>query len=298
MAREHFVVTPFFDEATSTLTYVVHDPATRDAVIIDPVLDYDPVTSQTSTESIERLVSFARGAGLRVHWVLETHAHADHLSGAQLLRQRFSARLAIGERITEVQALVRRIYDLPPDFPVDGRQFDRRLADGEQLDAGSLAVRAIATPGHTAACLSYRIGDHVFTGDALFIEDYGTGRCDFPGGSPLALWNSITERLYALPAETRVHPCHDYRPGGRALRWDTSIGEEKRCNVQLDQRTPCEAFLALRRQRDAELAPPRLLHPSLQVNAAGGRLPPPHANGRRYLTIPLNARRPTGDAGA
>ena len=289
-------IEPFFDKATFTLTYVVSDPATGDAVAIDPVLDYDPAAGTTATVSLDRVSDHVRRERLRLHYVLETHAHADHLSGSQLLRRRFDARIAIGERIREVQATFREVFDLPATFPTDGSQFDRLLADGEIVRAGSLEIGVIATPGHTPACLTYRIGDAIFTGDALFTEDYGTGRCDFPRGSAEALYDSI-QRLYRLPDETRVFVGHDYQPGGREVRWMTTIGASKARNPQLDARTPRDEFVARRRARDAALAAPSLLFPSVQVNVDAGRLPAPHPNGKRFLVIPLNALRAADDLG-
>ncbi len=287
----------FFDEATSTLTYVVHDPATRDAVVLDPVLDYDPAGAQTSTAAVEQVARHLRDNGLRLHHVLETHVHADHLSASQFLRGRFDARIGIGRGITEVQRTFRTLFDLP-DLAVDGSQFDELLGDGQLLRAGSLAVEAIETPGHTPACLSYRIGDAVFTGDALFIEDLGVGRCDFPGGSASRLYQSVHERLYRLPEATRVFPGHDYRPNGRPLRFETTIAAEKAGNVQLREATTEEEFVRARTARDARLEPPRLLFPSVQINVAAGRLPRPRENGKRYLSIPLNAFHQTDEQGA
>ena len=283
----------FHDPATFTLTYVVHDPATRDAIVIDPVLDYDPASSRTSTASVERVAAFVQERGLTLHYVLETHAHADHLSGSQYLKRRFGARVAIGERIVEVQEVFGPVFDMAPPFTPDGVQFDRLLADGERFMAGSLAIEVIATPGHTPACVSYRMGDAVFTGDALFIEDYGTGRCDFPRGNAEALYTSVHDRLYALPDATRVFVGHDYQPNGRPLRWETTIGASKELNVQLRASTSRQEFVDRRRARDATLSAPRLLYPSVQVNIDAGRLPRPHANGRRYLVIPLDPGKPT-----
>ncbi len=287
----------FFDEATYTLTYVVHDPATRDAIVIDPVLDYDALASATSTESVDRVTAFVKQHGLRLHYVLETHAHADHLSGSQLLKRRFDAKIAIGARITEVQSTFKNVFDLPATFRTDGSQFDRLLDDGETFAAGSLQIEVIATPGHTPACVSYHVGDAVFTGDALFMEDYGTGRCDFPLGSAEALYASVTKRLYALPDRTRVFVGHDYQPGGRELRYESSIGIEKQQNKQLRSDTPENEYVKFRKERDATLRPPRLLYPSVQVNVDAGRLPSAHENGIRYLAVPLNMKRPTDDAG-
>jgi glyoxylase-like metal-dependent hydrolase (beta-lactamase superfamily II) len=289
-------IEPFYDPRTSTLTYVVFDEATRDAVVIDPVLDYDPATGTTWTESVGRVAAYVERERLRLHFVLETHAHADHLSGSQLLRRRFDAKVAIGERIREVQQTFQPIFDLPPSIALDGSQFDRLLRDGEVLRAGALAIEVIPTPGHTPACVTYKIEDALFTGDALFLEDYGTGRCDFPRGSAAALYDSI-QRLYALPDETRVFVGHDYQPGGRAVRWETTIGASKAKNPQLSARTTRAEFIALREARDAQLAAPRLLLPSVQVNVDAGQLPAPHANGNRYLVVPLNVLRPADELG-
>jgi glyoxylase-like metal-dependent hydrolase (beta-lactamase superfamily II) len=291
-------VETFHDPATQTLTYVAFDPKTRDAVIIDPVLDFDPKSGNTSTEALDKVVAFARGNELTVHYVLETHAHADHLSGAQLLTRKLGGKVAIGEKIRLVQKTFRAVFDLPADFAVDGSQFDRLLEDGETLTAGSLEVQTLATPGHTPACMSYRIDDAVFSGDALFLEDYGTGRCDFPLGSADDLYTSVHDKLYALPDDTRVFVGHDYQPGGREVRWETTIAASKKSNPQLRAETPREDFVRMRTERDATLAAPRLLYPSVQVNIDAGRLPPAHDNGTRYLRIPVNRATPTDDAGA
>lgn len=291
-----FLIEPFYDPRTYTLTYVVSDPATRDAVIIDPVLDYDPASGTTWTESVDRVTAYVAKHQLRVHYVLETHAHADHLSASQLLRRRCDARIAIGERIREVQETFQQIFDLPASFATDGSQFDRLLRDGEELRAGSLAFHVLATPGHTPACVTYQLGDVLFTGDALFTEDYGTGRCDFPRGSAEALFDSI-QKLYAFPDATRVFVGHDYQPGGREVRWETTIGASKAQNPQLHQGTTRQEFVSMRTKRDATLAAPRLLFPSVQVNVDAGRLPAPHPNGKRYLVTPLNVLRPADELG-
>jgi glyoxylase-like metal-dependent hydrolase (beta-lactamase superfamily II)/rhodanese-related sulfurtransferase len=276
----------FFDRDTFTLTYVVFDPSSRDAIVIDPVLDYDVLSSRTSTRSLEAVAAFLQERELILHYVLETHAHADHLTGSKWLADHFGARVAIGERIREVQATFRDVLDLP-HLATDGSQFDRLLADGEALDAGTLRIETIATPGHTPACVTYRIDDALFTGDALFMHDYGTGRCDFPQGSAKSLYDSV-QKLYAFPDDTRVYPGHDYQPGGRPLAYQTTIGHSKRENPQLRAETTREQFVAMRTTRDKTLQPPRLLYPSVQVNIDGGALPPPHANGRRYLAIPIS----------
>lgn len=289
-------VQAFFDPRTQTLTYVVFDAQTRDAVVIDPVLDYDPVGSFTFTQSVDAVSAFIRERELRLHHVLETHAHADHLSGSQLLARRFGARVAIGRRITVVQQTFQQLFDLPSTFPTDGSQFDELLDEGRALHAGSLMIEPLATPGHTPACLSYLIGDAVFTGDALFMEDYGTGRCDFPRGSADALFDSV-QKLYRLPDDTRVFVGHDYQPSGREVRWETTIGRSKQRNVQLDARTTRDQFVSFRQRRDATLPAPRLLFQSVQVNVDAGRLPPPHDNGVRYLRLPLNLSKPADELG-
>lgn len=287
----------FFDPATFTLTYVVFDPDSHAAVVIDPVLDYDPLASRVSQGSLEQVAAFVRQHGLRLHHILETHAHADHLSGAQALKRQLGGSVVIGEHITRVQAVFKRIFGLPDSFRTDGSQFDRLLADGAQLELGGLRIEALHTPGHTPACLSYRIGDAVFTGDALFIEDYGTGRCDFPSGSAEALYESIHDKLYRLPDETRVFVGHDYMPGGRPLRSETTIGRSKRENIQLRQDTSRQDFVAFRRARDATLTAPRLLFQSVQVNIDAGRLPTAAENGTRYLRLPINLGQPVEDDG-
>jgi glyoxylase-like metal-dependent hydrolase (beta-lactamase superfamily II) len=285
----------FYDPRTFTLTYAVYDESTRDAVVIDSVLDYDPLGSSTTTESVEKVDAFLRREGLTLHYVLETHAHADHLSGAQYLRARFGAKTAISARVREVQAVFKPIFDAP--FATDGSQFDALLEDGQVLAAGSLQVKVIATPGHTPACLTYSIGDAIFTGDALFMEDYGVGRCDFPKGNADDLYTSVHDKLYSLPEATRVFVGHDYQPNGREVMWETTIARSKELNVQLRASTPREVFVAARRARDATLAAPRLLYQSVQVNLDAGRLPPPHANGRRYFALPLNLKKQTADDG-
>jgi glyoxylase-like metal-dependent hydrolase (beta-lactamase superfamily II) len=283
----------FFDPRTFTLTYVVFDPATRDALVIDPVLDYDPVGSRVFAESVDRVSEFLRNNNLTLHAILETHAHADHLSGSQVLRTRFpGAQVAIGERIREVQGVFKQIFALGDQFTPDGHQFDRLLGDGEVARFGTLEVHVIATPGHTPACVSYHIGDAVFTGDALFMPDYGTGRCDFPRGSAVDLYHSVTDRLYALPDATRVFVGHDYQPGGRPLAYESTIRAEKSGNIQLPVARSEADFVAFRQARDAKLDAPKLLYPSLQVNIDGGRLPDPP-----FLKIPFRLAQPIDGLG-
>lgn len=286
----------FYHPSTFTLSYVIHDPDSRDAVIIDPVLDYDARSSQTSTRSAAQIEAFVQRHGLRVHYILETHAHADHLSASQYLKRALNADVVIGQAITEVQETFKPLFGLEESFPVDGSQFDRLVRDGDTLGAGSLQVEVIATPGHTPACVTFKIEDAIFTGDALFIEDFGTGRCDFPKGSAEDLYDSI-QKLYRLPDSTRVFVGHDYQPNGRALRAETTIGASKRNNVQLNAETSREDFIRFRTQRDRQLAAPNLLLQSVQVNIDAGRMPKPTSDERRYLRLPINLFRPGDDVG-
>lgn len=276
----------FYDPTTFTLTYVVSDPATKDAVIIDPVLDYDPLTVSVSQDSISKVIEHIELEGLRPRLILETHAHADHLSAAPVLKDRFQAPIGIGRHITDVQEVFQGVFNV--SFPTDGSQFDVLLDDEQVISAGSVEIRALHTPGHTPACMSYLIGDALFTGDALFMPDFGVGRCDFPKGSAEQLYESVTRKLYTLPDATRVFVGHDYQPGGRPLAFESTIGEEKAKNVQLPARRSKEEFVRFRTERDATLRPPVLLFPSVQVNANGGRLPEPESNGRRYIKLPFN----------
>lgn len=281
----------FFDKATYTLTYVVWDPTTRDAVVIDPVLDYDPAASAVSELSLSAVAEFIDGHRLTPLYILETHAHADHLSGSQGLKQRYpQAKVGISARITEVQSVFKKVFDLPASFRADGSQFDRLFEDGECFSAGSLAIRVLYTPGHTPACASYLIEDAVFTGDALFMPDYGVGRCDFPAGSAETLYDSVSRVLFALPESTHVFTGHDYQPGGRPLRFQSTIGEEKRSNIHINAQTTREDFIRFRNDRDKTLSAPRLLLPSIQVNIDAGHLPAAHPNGKHYLTIPISKK--------
>ncbi len=281
------IVQHFFDKLTFTLTYVVHDPETRTGVVIDPVTNFDPASGGTSNDSSEEVAAYLDEHRLTVPYVLDTHAHADHLTGMPYFRDRYGCRTVIGKAITEVQALFRDVFNLGAAFPVDGSQFDVLLQDGEELEAGPLRIRALHTPGHTPACLTYQIGDALFVGDAIFMPDFGTGRCDFPGGSAEALYDSI-QKLYAFPDETRIFTGHDYLPGGRELRFESSVAEQKRSNIQLQGDAAREDYIRFRKERDAGLAVPKLILPSLQVNIRAGLLPEPEDNGTSYLKIPLN----------
>jgi len=275
----------FFEPQTSTLTYVVHDG--RAAVVIDPVRDYDPKSGRTSWTSSEQVAAYLDRERLAVPYVIDTHAHADHLTGLPFFKERYGARSVTGNGIGEIQRHFRDVFDLGADFPVDGRQFDVLIDEGKRLGFGSLEVEALHTPGHTPAHMSWKIGDAVFVGDTLFMPDYGSARCDFPGGSAAILYDSI-QRIYAMPDDTRLFMCHDYRPDGRPLAFETTVREQKRSNIQIDARTTREAYVAFRDARDAGLDAPVLILPSIQVNIRAGELPPPRANGVSYLEIPLN----------
>lgn len=284
-------IEPFYDEATNTLTYVVFDPASKDAVVIDPVLDYNPIGSIVCDVSYQRIVDFSQQHDLKLHYVLETHAHADHLSASQLFRDEFpDLQVAISERIRQVQSVFKTVYNLSDNFVTDGKQFDHLIEDFETIHAGTLSIKALPTPGHTPACLSYLIEDAIFTGDALFMPDYGTGRCDFPAGDARTLYQGIQANLYSLPDATRVFTGHDYQPGGRAVQWESTIGAEKAHNIQLKGTTGEEEFVQFREQRDAQLAAPKLIYQSILVNIEAGHLPQQESNGKRYLKIPLNIR--------
>ncbi|MCA9542992.1 MAG: MBL fold metallo-hydrolase [Myxococcales bacterium] len=281
-------IKPFFDPRTFTLTYVVYDAQTRDAVVIDPVLDYEPVGSKVFTESADEVLAFVQAEGLDLKYVLETHAHADHLSGSQYLKERVPGlKVAIGSRIKVVQETFKAVFGLPDDFATDGRQFDTLLEDGQVLQVGPLKFEMIFTPGHTPACGTFKIDDKIFTGDLLFMPDQGTGRCDFPAGSAQDMYRSIKERIYTLPDATEVYTGHDYQPGGREVQWKSTVAEQKAKNVQLDGAKTYDDFVAARTARDATLSAPRLLFQSVQVNIDAGHLP---ASG--YLKVPVNVFKP------
>ncbi len=279
----------FFDERTQTLSYVAYDEPSRVGVVIDSVLDFDPASGRIWTESAEAIAGFLEREGIRVPFVLDTHAHADHLSAMPFFKERFGARSVMGAKVGQVQTFFRSLFNLGEGFAVDGRQFDILLGDGDRLDAGPFEIEALHTPGHTPACLTYRIEDALFVGDLLFQPDYGTARCDFPGGSAEELYASVMRLYRTLPGEMRVFTCHDYRPGGRPLAYESTLREQRASNVQLNEKTPLEEFKAFREGRDATLEMPRLILPSVQVNIRAGELPEPEANGRVYLKIPVNA---------
>lgn len=284
----HADIQPFFDPKTCTVTYVVSDPVARKAAVVDPVLDFDFKSGRASTESADAVLAHLREHGLELEWILETHAHADHLSGARHVQDRAGGRIAIGGRIREVQAVFKKLFNLEREFLPDGTQFDHLFADGERFRIGSLEALALTVPGHTPADMAYWVGDALFAGDTMFMPDVGTARADFPGGDARTLYRSI-RRLLSLPPDTRVFVCHDYPPAGRAPRWQTSVAEQRASNVHVRDGVSEDAFVALRETRDAALEVPALILPSLQVNVRGGSLPPADDNGIAYLRIPVNA---------
>lgn len=284
-ARPH--IRAFFDEPTNTITYLVSDPATRKAAVIDPVLDYDHRSGKVGYESAERVFAAAGEAGLELEWILETHAHADHLSAAPWFKAQSGARTGIGEHIRDVQRIFRPVFNLE-GLAGDGREFDHLFGDGEHFRIGALDVEVLHTPGHTPACVSYLIGDAVFVGDTLFMPDYGTARADFPGGDAATLYRSI-QRLLALPPDTRLYLCHDYKaPGRNEYAWETTVAAERERNVHVGGGVGEAQFVAMRNARDATLAAPTLLLPSIQVNVRAGNLPPAESNGTIYLKLPVD----------
>lgn len=280
-------VRALYHQPTFTFSYVAWDPDTRDAVIIDPVLDYDGASGRTGTESAAALLAIIEHEGLSLDWILETHAHADHLSAAGYLHQRSGAPVCIGAGISAVQQTFSEIYNLGPGFPTDGRQFDRLFADGDRFPLGGMEIEVMATPGHTNDSVTYLLGDAAFVGDTLFSPDYGSARCDFPGGDAATLFHSV-RRLYGLPPETRLFLCHDYPPEGREPRCEWSVAEQRRDNIHLGANTREQDFVAMRSARDAQLGMPALIIPAVQVNIRAGRLPEPESNGTRYLRVPLD----------
>lgn len=278
----------FFDPATFTYSYVVTDPTSKRCAIIDSVLDYDPAAGRTSYASADRLIAYVREQHLHVDWLLETHVHADHLSAAPYLKRELGGQLAIGENITVVQNTFGKLFNAGSEFATDGRQFDHLFKGGDTFQIGSLEARAIHTPGHTPACMTYLIGDAGFVGDTLFMPDYGTARCDFPGGDARTLFQSI-HRLFSLPDDTRLFMCHDYKaPGRDDFRFQTTVAEQRAHNVHVHEGIGEAEFVAMRSARDATLGMPMLILPSVQVNMRAGELPPAEANGVRYLKIPLD----------
>ncbi|MDO9323003.1 MAG: MBL fold metallo-hydrolase [Pseudomonas sp.] len=281
-------VEAFFDPATFTYSYVVSDPQSKRCAIVDPVLDYDPAAGRTSHASADRLIAYVREQGLTLDWLLETHVHADHLSAAAYIKQVLGGRLAIGAQITQIQTTFGTLFNAGDEFATDGRQFDQLFSDGDSFSVGSIVARVLHTPGHTPACLTYVIGDAAFIGDTLFMPDYGTARCDFPGGDARTLYQSI-QKLFALPDSSRLFMCHDYKAPGRDQHlYQSSVAEQRAHNVHAHAGIEEDAFVAMRRARDASLGMPVLILPAVQVNMRGGELPPAESNGVRYLKVPLN----------
>jgi glyoxylase-like metal-dependent hydrolase (beta-lactamase superfamily II) len=285
------IIHAFFDEPTNTVSYLVADPVTREAAAIDPVLDYDQGSSSVDTRSVDEMLATAAREGYRLVWTLETHAHADHLSGSPYIKAKTGARIGIGELIKDVQRIFRPIFNAT-DLATDGSDFDHLFTDGERFRVGELEFEVLYTPGHTPADVTYKVADAAFVGDTLFMPDYGTARADFPGGDAHLLYRSI-RRLLSLPPETRLFMCHDYKaPDRDTYAWETTVGEQRKSNVHVKEGVTEEAFVAMRTARDAKLSAPRLLLPSIQVNIRAGRFPPAEANGVHYLTIPVRFKNP------
>lgn len=281
-------VKAFFDPATWTVSYVVFDAPGGHCALVDSVLDYDPKSGRTRTDSADQLIAFVREQNLTVDWILETHAHADHLSAAPYLRKHLGGKIAIGGKITQVQNVFKGIFHLEPEFATNGSQFDHLFEDGDTFAIGTLQAQALSVPGHTPACMAYQVGDAVFVGDTLFMPDVGTARCDFPGGNAHTLYQSV-RKLLSLPPETRLFMCHDYPPEGRAAQWECTVADQRARNIHVHDGVSEAEFVAMRTKRGAGLAMPVLILPSVQVNIRAGELPPPEANGVSYLKIPLNA---------
>ncbi len=281
-------VKAFFDQETNTVSYVVTDPSSNVCAIIDPVLDFDPASGRTSTVSADRLLDFIYANGLTVDWILETHAHADHLSAAVYLKSKIGGRTGTGRLITSVQATFKDIFKLGDEFVANGEQFDRLLDEGDLLELGSMHIRVMHTPGHTPSCATFVVGDAAFVGDTLFMPDYGTARADFPGGDAATLYRSI-QRIFALPDETRLFMCHDYKaPGRDEYQWETTVARQRASNIHIHTGVNEQAFVEFRNQRDSKLGMPKLILPSIQVNIRAGQMPPADENGVVFLKIPVN----------
>ena len=281
-------ITPFFDKRTFTITYVVVEPESRACAIIDSVLDFDAKSGRTSTESADQVIAFARENGLETQWILETHLHADHITAAPYLKDQLGGRTGIGARITVAQQAFAKLFNAGDEFDADGSQFDSLFDDGQRAPFGAGEIEVWQTPGHTPACVCYRIGDAVFVGDTIFMPDFGSARCDFPGGSATQLYESV-QRILKLPAETRLFVGHDYGPGGRAYAWETTVAEQRAANKHLRDGVERAEFIGMRETRDAELDMPALLLPAVQVNMRAGHMPPADSNGTVYLKLPINA---------
>ncbi len=283
----HPTVTSFFDKDTNTISYVVRDPASKACAVIDSVLDFDYAAGRISYHSADAMVAFIREQGLALEWLIETHVHADHLSAAPYIQAALGGKIGIGEQITTVQDTFGKVFNEGTEFQRDGSQFDRLFADGDTYEIGTMRALALHTPGHTPACMTHVVGDAAFVGDTLFMPDGGTARVDFPGGDARLLYRSI-KRVLSLPAQTRLFMCHDYGPNGRDIRWETTVGEERAHNVHVHDGISEDEFVRMRTERDATLGMPKLIIPSIQINMRAGQLPPPDAEQRRFLKVPLN----------
>ena len=279
-------VTPFFDPDTYTITYIVADPETKKCAIVDSVLDYAPNSGRTRTASADQVIAAVKEQGLTVEWHLETHVHADHLSAAPYLKEQLGGKIAVGKAITVVQGVFGKLFNAGTEFEMDGSQFDKLLEDNETIMIGNLECQVMSTPGHTPACMTFVVGDACFVGDTIFMPDYGTARCDFPGGDAEQLYNSL-QRILSLPDDTKLYMCHDYMPGGREVQWLSTVAESKAQNIHLAGKTK-EEYIEMRTSRDAQLDAPRLLLPSVQVNMRAGHMPPAEDNGVAYIKIPVN----------
>jgi glyoxylase-like metal-dependent hydrolase (beta-lactamase superfamily II) len=282
------MVEGFFDDASNTISYIVKDPTSKSCALIDSVLDFDMASGRTSFEQADKMIAYVEENQLEVEWILETHVHADHLSAAPYLKQKFGAKIGIGANITTVQEVFGKAFNAGTEFAMDGSQFDKLFVDGETFEIGALKARTLNTPGHTPACMTYVIGDAAFVGDTLFMPDFGTARTDFPGGSAEELYKSIW-KILQLPSKTRLFMCHDYKaPGRDEFKWETTVQEQREANVHVKEGTSMEEFVAFRTERDANLSMPKLILPSVQVNMRAGQMPPAEEDGTSYLKIPIN----------
>lgn len=281
------IVKAFFDQGTWTFTYVVYEKPHTPCVVIDSVLNYDPKSGRTKTKSADEVIAFVKEQGLTVNWILETHAHADHLSAAPYLQKHLGGKIAIGSHIQDVQKVFKGIFNLESEFPTNGSQFDYLIEEGQDIYAGNLTIHPLFVPGHTPACMAYAIGDAIFAGDTIFMPDVGTARCDFPGGNAKTLYQSV-QKILSYPDDTRLFMCHDYPPTDRPIAYETTVGEEKRKNIHVHEGVTEPQFVEMRNQRDQTLEMPVLILPSIQVNIRAGHPPPAEANGKTYLKIPFN----------
>ena len=282
------IVKAFFDQGTWTFTYVVYEKPNTPCVVIDSVLNYDPKSGRTKTKSADEVIAFVKEQGLTVDWILETHAHADHLSAAPYIQKHLGGKIAIGSHIQDVQKVFKGIFNLESEFPTNGSQFDYLIEEGQDIYAGNLTIHPLFVPGHTPACMAYAIGNAIFVGDTIFMPDVGTARCDFPGGNAKTLYQSV-QKILSYPDDTRLFMCHDYPPTDRPIAYETTVGEEKRKNIHVHEGVTEAQFLEMRNQRDQTLEMPVLILPSIQVNIRAGHPPPAEANGKTYLKIPFNA---------